>query len=170
MSNFTVINDISIEILNRLKQVLSAEGLVRPNEIGIIVSLNQLDYAVNLFLYDICQSISNLNLNNKAQVSLEIKYMILLSDNDNSLIENNYLILGKVIQCFLQKNYIHTGNKILGPDDFPITIHWDNLILEEKVKLLNNKNISPVLFYSVYPVLIDLGSGENDPLVTQIGG
>lgn len=169
MSNFTIINDISIEILNRLKQILSAEGLVRPNEIGMIVNLNQLDYIVNLFLYDISQVTPNLNLHSKFQVTLEIKYMIVLSNNNNNSSENNNLIFGKVIQYFLQKNCIHTGNKVLGSDDSPVTIHWDNFMLEEKVKILNNKYISPVLFYSIYPVLIDLDHGENDPLVTQIG-
>ena len=161
MGRYTVIADLSEEIVRTLKEELVPDVILDQNGIGLCSPSNTEEYSLGIFLYDIQESdeirqLHMLDINARSQQGppayLSLYYMITAysqSDQKFQMIQEER-ILGRVIQHF-------HDNPVLMVSDEEIKIQMLHVSTEDKTKLwnFNGKPYTISIFYKAAPVMLE---------------
>ncbi len=173
MGTYSIIADVGQSLVTILRQSCVPDLLKSIDQIGLCTQQSVGDLTLGLLLYDVQAMDRGLFHALPNTIPLLLKYMMIA--NVHALPESQALeehrLLGKVIQTFAEQSVLGQEQPYVTPQDPHISILFDNLSTEQKMRLLPTGQgvTKTVLCYTVSPVMIDVAASTTPIRVRSSG-
>lgn len=182
MAGYTVISDISEQLIRLLRDNLVPEVIPSPDGIGLSSPADKGDFSLGLYLYDIRENeeiiLNGMQTAGQNEQRFPSKYINLyymvtaysVSDLKFRAAEEQR-ILGRAMQVLMDHSILNlSGTGRAGGDRYPARIEFLQLDSDEKIKLWNmsNQPYKMSLFYQVSPVELESTKTKKVSRVRQV--